>query len=201
MTDIDFYFDFASPYAYFAACRIEQLAAEHGRKVVWHPVLIAALTKATGTPLAPTLPIKWEYLRRDLPRVARAENLPFRFPSGFPSLMLEPGRAMLWIGSVHGDSVAGQFARTCMQAYFGDGVDINDPEVLAGIASSFGVERGALLAGMADPAIKERFKQSSALALERGVFGVPFMLVDGEAFWGFDRLPHLAQALRQAALV
>jgi 2-hydroxychromene-2-carboxylate isomerase len=51
-----------------------------------------------------------------------------------------------------------------------------------------GIERAALLAAVADPAIKERLKEATAAAIRRGVFGSPFVLVDGEAFWGADRL-------------
>lgn len=197
---IDFYFDFSSPYAYLAACRIDELAAAHGRTVNWRPVLIAALTQSTGTPLAVTVPVKWDYFRLDLPRVAEAAGIPFRFPAGFPKLMLEPGRAMLWIQETHGAATAARFARTCFQAYFGDGIDLADADVVAGIGAALGVDRAALLEGMASSAIKQQFKQASQQAAAQGVFGVPFMVVDGEPFWGFDRLPLLERKLASAVL-
>ncbi len=193
--DIDFYFDFASPYSYLAAHRIDRIAARRGRKVNWHPLLVTALYQASGTPPTPTLPVKWEYVRNDVKRIARSERLPFHEPPGYPRILLEPGRAMLWIRAAHGDESAVLFARTCFHAYFGDGVDISDLEVLAGIAGAFGVQKEALLAGMVDSAIKEEFKRSSALALQQGVFGVPFVIADGEPFWGFDRFPYLEQWL------
>lgn len=193
--DIDFYFDFASPYAYLAAHRIDRIAARRRRKVNWHPVLVTALYQASGTPPTPTLPVKWEYVRNDVKRVARSERIPFHEPPGYPRILLEPGRAMLWIRAVHGDETAVLFARTCFHAYFGDGIDISDPEVLAGIAAALGVEKEALLAGMSDGAIKDEFKRSSALAIQQGVFGVPFVIADGERFWGFDRFPYLEQWL------
>jgi len=195
-SSIDFYFDFSSPYAYFAARRIDEVAAAHGRTVNWHPVLIAALTQATGTPLAVTVPAKWDYLSRDIQRVAKAEGMPFRFPSGFPKLMLEPGRAMLWIRAAHGADTAAKFARTCFQAYFGDGIDLADADVVAGIAAALGVDRAALLEGMASDAIKQQFKQASQQAVQQGVFGVPFVVVGGEPFWGYDRFPLLEQKLQ-----
>ena len=197
--DIDFYFDFASPYAYLASVRIDKLAAAHGRKVRWIPVLITALCQATGAPLAPLLPLKWNYVQRDLERVARAQGIPYRLPEGFPRLLVEPGRAMLWIAHTHGQDQAAAFARICFQAYFSDGVDIGDAQVLAGIAGALGVDRTALLAGMADGAIKQQLRQSSELALQKGVFGVPFVIADGEPFWGFDRFGLLDAALARAA--
>lgn len=189
--DIEFYFDFASPYAYFAACRIDSLAAAHGRKVVWKPVLLTALCETTGVPPAPLVPLKWEYAQRDVARIARAERIPYHVPPGYPRILMEPGRAMIWIARQHGEEKAAAFARACFQAYFGDGVDISDQEVLAGVGGALGLDPAALLLGMRDDDTKAGFKQASAQALEQGVFGVPFVIADGEPFWGFDRFHQL----------
>ncbi|HEU4845682.1 MAG TPA: 2-hydroxychromene-2-carboxylate isomerase [Burkholderiaceae bacterium] len=198
-SDIAFYFDFVSPYAYLAATRIERLAAAHGRRVRWKPVLMTVLSKAAGTQLAPFVPMKWHYVQHDVARSARLAGIPFRWPPGFPKLLLAPGRAMTWLATVHGEDTAAAFARTCLTAYFGDGVDIEDREVLAGIAGRLGVERAALLAALEDEAVKAAFKQASEDAIAQGVFGVPFMIADGEPFWGFDRLDQLALVLKQPA--
>src|SRR5471032_1104990 len=115
--DLMFYFDFASPYAYFAATRIDALAATHGRKVQWRPVLLAGLQQATGSVLSPTVPLKWRYIRRELLRTARHEGIAYREPPGFPKLLLEPARAMCWIRQRHGDDIAVEFARRCFHAY------------------------------------------------------------------------------------
>lgn len=195
-TDIAFYFDFASPYAYLAATRIERLAAAHGKRVHWKPVLLPALSQLAGTQLAPFVPLKWQYVQHDLVRSARQAGIPYRLPPGFPQLLLGPGRAMTWLATAHGEDTAAAFARTCLTAYFGDGVDIGDREVLAGIAGGLGVERAALLAALEDEAVKAAFKQASVDAVAQGVFGVPFMIVDGEPFWGFDRLDQLELTLR-----
>jgi len=189
--DIDFYFDFASPYSYFAAPRLEKIAAAHGRRVRWLPVLVTAMCEATGSPLAPLVQLKWQYVQRDLARSAHAEGLSFRVPPGFPSLLLAPARAMLWIRRAHDDKTATAFARTCLRAYFGDGVDINDAQVLTGIGAALGVDRQALLAGMADSAIKAEFRDATSHAPAKGAFGVPFVIADGEPFWGADRLGQL----------
>lgn len=200
---LDFYFDFASGYSYFAARRIDQLAAHHGCMVRWHPVMLTALTQSTGVLPSPMVPMKWDYVLRDMHRTALAEGIPLRLSKAFPQQLLAPGRAMLWLRANHGEALAQSFARTCFQAYYGDGVDIAEIAVLQGIAAALGVDRVAFTAGLGEPAIKEQFKQANELALQRGVFGVPYVLVEGEPFWGYDRFGQLEQwlvnARRQAA--
>ena len=199
---LDFYFDFASGYSYFAARRIEWLAAANGATVRWHPVLLPALTQVTGVLPSPMVPVKWKYVTRDMQRTAQDEAIPFNPSSAFPQMLMAPGRAMLWVRANHGDDAAVSFARTCFQAYYADGVDIADKAVLLGIAESQGIDGSAFLAGMEEPAIKTQFKQGNEDALALGVFGVPFVLADGEPFWGYDRFPHLERwlaASRRAA--
>ena len=199
---LDFYFDFASGYSYFALRRIDKLAADHGCVVRWHPLMLTALTTSTGVLPSPMVPIKWQYVLRDMHRTALAEGIPLRLSKAFPQPLLAPGRAMLWLREHHGEGIALAFARTCFQAYYGDGVDIADVAVLQGIAAGLGVDRVAFAAGLAEPAIKEEFRRANELALARGVFGVPFVVVEGEPFWGYDRLAQLEQwivAAREAA--
>ncbi len=198
---LDFYFDFASGYSYFAARRIEWLAAANGATVRWHPVLLPALTQVTGVLPSPVVPLKWRYVTRDMQRTAQEEAIPFNPSPAFPQMLVAPGRAMLWLRANHGEDVAVSFARTCFQAYYADSVDIADKAVLLGIAQGLGVDGSAFLAGMEDPAIKAQFKQGSEDALAQGVFGVPFVLADGEPFWGYDRLPQLERWLAAARKV
>ena len=73
----------------------------------------------------------------------------------------------------------------------GEGRDIASPDQVAEIAADLGIERQDLLAAVAHPAIKERLKDQTQAAIDRGVFGSPFVFVDGEPFWGADRLPQV----------
>jgi 2-hydroxychromene-2-carboxylate isomerase len=196
---IDFYFDFTSPYAYLAAARIDTLAARHGREVRWHPVLLAALSEATGNKLAPFIPSKWNYVQKDLARAARRLELPFQLPPAFPQLWLNPPRAMLWIQQHHGDDVARAFARSCFKSAFGHGINIGSIDVVADLAARVGVDADGLREGVNSPAIKEGLKTGIEAALANGVFGVPYVVVDGEAFWGGDRLDCVEEALRAGA--
>lgn len=191
MDAIDFYFDFASPYGYFAATCIDELAARHRRQVRWHPVLMAAVFQATGGMPLPLVPVKGNYVVHDIDRTARQHGIAYRQPAVFPQLLLAAPRAMLWLRREHGDELAARFARRCMHAYFAERVDVEDGEVLGGIAAGLGVDAGALLAAIAAPDVKALLKQETADALARGVFGSPFVIADKEPFWGFDRFGQL----------
>jgi 2-hydroxychromene-2-carboxylate isomerase len=94
---IDFYFDFSSPYGYFAAEKIDEIAARHARSVVWRPILLGAVFKITGQQPLPSIPLKSDYAKRDLERCARLFGLPFRIPSTFPIAGTAPSRAFYWL--------------------------------------------------------------------------------------------------------
>jgi 2-hydroxychromene-2-carboxylate isomerase len=187
---IDFYFEFASPYGYLASTQIDALAARHGREVAWHPIMLGAAFKETGArPLMQT-PLKGPYLRHDVPRFARLLGVPFREPPVMPANSLAASRAVVWL-EVDDPGLAKQVAQAVFHAHWGEGRDIGAPEQVVEIAAPLGIERPALLAAVADSSIKDRLKQATTAAIERGVFGSPFIFVDGEPFWGADRLPQV----------
>ena len=182
-----FYFDFSSPYGYFAAQKIDETVADFDRQVTWKPMMLGAAMKETGNiPLAQQ-PIKGDYCRRDWDRLARYMEVPWTMPDPFPIATLAAARAFYWLDD--GDpALARKFARAAFHAYFGEGQDITEAETVADIAEPLGIDKDALLSAVQDPAIKERLKIETTQALEAGVFGSPFVIIDGEPFWGSDRL-------------
>ena len=184
---IDFYFDFSSPYGYFASARIEEIAAKHGRSVVWRPILLGAVFKITGQQPLPTIPLKGSYAKHDLARSARLFGMPFRLPTKFPIAGQAPSRAYYWVADRDG-AQGRTLAQALYRAYFAEDRDISNPEVTANVAAKLGLNREELLHALNDPAVKERLKNEVDAAIERGVFGSPYVIVDGEPFWGSDRL-------------
>ncbi len=184
---IDFYFDFSSPYGYLAATRINALAAHHQRRVNWRPILLGPMFKVAGTAPLLSVPLKGPYSGRDIPRTARFLGIPYKQPNPFPIGTQNAARAFYWLSD--SDRVkAHQFAMACYTTYFAQGIDISSTEKVADIAANLGVDRMQVLAAMADPAVKERLKNEVDTALAKGVFGSPYIIVDGEPFWGNDRL-------------
>jgi len=191
---VDFYFDFSSPYGYFAAAKIDALAAKYDRTTTWRPILLGAVFKITGQQPLPTIPMKGGYALHDLNRSARWFKIPFRMPGKFPISSTAPSRAYYWLQDR--DPVAAKtLALALYSAYFSEDQDISSPDITADIAAKLGHGRDAVLQAINDPVIKERLKTEVDAAIERGVFGSPYIVVDGEPFWGSDRLDQVEQWL------
>jgi len=192
---IDFYFDFSSPYGYFASTRVDELAARHNRSVTWRPILLGAVFKVTGGQPLPTIPLKGSYTAHDLARTARLLKIPFKMPTRFPVSGTAPSRAYYWM-SDRDPALARRLAQALFHAYFAEDRDISNPEVTGNVAAKLGVDKGDLTQALADPGVKERLKIEVDAAIERGVFGSPYIVVDGEPFWGADRLDQVEKWLQ-----
>ncbi len=184
---IDFYFDFSSPYGYFAAAKIDALAAKYNRTTVWRPMLLGAVFKVTGQQPLTTIPLKSSYALHDLLRSARWFGVPFKMPSKFPVSSTAPCRAYYWLYD-RDPAAAKTLAQALFRAYFAEDRDISNPEVTANVAAKLGHDKDAVAQAINDAAVKERLKAEVDAAIERGVFGSPYVVVDGEPFWGSDRM-------------
>jgi len=184
---VHFYFDFSSPYSYFAAQKIDATLNACGRDCVWKPFLLGALFKITGSQPLTTIPMKGEYCHHDWQRMGKMMDVPWTMPEPFPIPTQAAARAFYWL---HDDdpALAKSFALAAFGTYFGKGQDITSPEAVAEIGASLGVDKNALLAAISNDAIKQRLKDETTAAIDAGVFGAPFFIVDGEGFWGNDRL-------------
>lgn len=194
MKTIEFWFDFTSPYSYLAATRIDDLAAKHGRTVTWHPFLLGAIFQKTGGQPPLDVPLKGDYSRRDFARSARFLGVPFRFPARFPLPTQAAARAFYWLDAQF-PTLAKPFAQAMFTALFVEGRDISAPEVVLDLAAGLGIEREALSAALASPPLKAQLVAVNQAALDKGIFGAPFVIIDGEPFWGADRLPQIEQWL------
>ena len=184
---IEFFFDFSSPYGYLASECIDEIAARHGREVTWRPYLMGVAMKVTGSSPVVNRPMMGAYSRRDMERSARRLRLPFRFPEPFPIPTIAACRAVYWMERADSGE-AKPLAKALYRAYFVDGRNISKADVVADVVAESGADRDAVLAGLQEPAIKDRLKEVTNDAVERGIFGSPFFLVDGEPFWGHDRM-------------
>jgi 2-hydroxychromene-2-carboxylate isomerase len=192
---IDFYFDFSSPYGYLASEKIEAMAARHARDVDWHPILLGIIFKQTGAAPLTMVPLKGDYSRRDMPRSARFHGVSdFRIPSKFPIPSQAPARIVLW-QKQRDAALAATVVHALYRAFFVDDVDISMPENSVAVAAKCGVDAAAARAAIDDPMVKDALRQANDEAIARGVFGSPFIIVDGEPFWGIDRFDQVERWL------
>ena len=186
--EIEFFFDFSSPYGYFASTQLDALAERHGRVCRWRPMLLTPAFQASGNVRLIDQPIKGAYSRHDWDRVARLHKIPYRFPEPFPVGTVAAARAFWWLDSID-PARAKLLGHALFAAYFAEGRNISDKQVVAEIAAAQGIDSALLLDAIEQPAIKAKLREETEGAIARGVFGAPFIIVDGESFWGFDRLP------------
>ena len=195
---IDFYFDFSSSYGYLASTEIDELAARYGRSVNWKPILLGAVYKINHELEVLKVAMKGPYVIRDIARSARFHAIPYSLPSRFPIAALAPSRAFYWTNQTD-PALAKKLARGLFRAYFVEDRDISLPDVTADVAVSIGLNRGEVLAALNDVAIKNKLRQEVDASIKRGVFGSPYVVVDGEPFWGFDRFDQIERWLAEGS--
>jgi len=187
---IDFYFDFSSPYGYIASHRIDALAAKHGREAAWRPYLLGVAFKTTGQQPLSSIPVKGDYAMRDFLRSARFHGVPYRHPGRFPIASVAPTRAFYWL-SARDPRRAKDLARALYAAYFLEDIDISEADHTVAVAAKSGLAADEVRAGINDQATKDLTKAAVDRALAAGAFGSPYVVVDGEPFWGVDRFDQI----------
>lgn len=187
---IDFYFDFYSPYGYLAHYKIDAIAERYGRSVNWHAILLGPAFQAVGSKPLIEIPLLGAYSVNDFARTARLEGVPYVPPASFPAATLTAGRTFYWLKD-QSPELAKDFAKAAYKAAFAEGRDLLQLAVVQEIAVGLGIDTQALAVAIQTEAVKTRFKHAVQDSLTKGVFGSPFVIVDGEQFWGNDRLPQV----------
>ena len=185
--EIEFFFEFSSPFGYIASKRIEALAEKHGRMLVWKPFLLGAVFKEEGTQSLISYPSKGPYSKRDIERTAAYYDIPYKWPPSFPVLTVNAARAVLWAQEAAPDKAVA-LTHKLYDTIFADGQDIAHVGPVVAAAEAVGLDPETVSTRIKAPEIKAKLKAVTDEALARGVFGSPFTFVDGEAFWGNDRL-------------
>ncbi len=186
---IEFYFDFASPFAYLAAQKVEDLGERFDYDVIWKPMLVSAAFKETGGQPLTSVPLKGEYSIHDMQRMARYMKIPFKLPDPFPIMTTAAARVFYWMeASEHSQEHAATFAKNALKAYFAENRNIGDHEVLRQLVKDCGVDPDEAIAAINDEKFKNMLRTITEDAVSRGVFGSPFFFVNGEPFWGSDRI-------------
>lgn len=182
---IEFFWEPGSPYTYLAATQIERIAAANGATVAWKPFLLGKVFEARKMTLPAAIPQKAQYMFKDLARWAQRYQVPVGMPKVFPVNSVLASRSAIAAGHA---GHAAKASLALLTAYWGEGLDISNPEIVTAALNKAGLDGAALVAKTQDQAVKDELKTNTEDALQRGVFGAPTMFIGNAMFWGNDRL-------------
>ncbi len=189
MRELTFYFDYLSPYAFFAWLRVEEFCEAHDLKLVPQPMLLAAALNHYGHLGPAEIPPKRIHTFKDVLRYANRHGITVQFPKYHPFNPLTALRASHV--AVAGDDQVGVI-HALYKACWSDHKDIGNPEVVASVLTEAGFDGATMVAQTQEGSVKSALKQEVAAAVEKGVFGVPTMQIEDELFWGNDQFENMA---------
>lgn len=181
---IEFFYDAVSPYAYLAATQMQALAQHHRAALEWRPFFLGKVLEASSNRPPLTVPAKFQYMLSDLQMWARLYQVSLHKPDNFPASTVTAQRIACALPAEQ----RGAWAQASCLAYWGQGRDISQAEVLGAIASELGWDPAATLALAQSPEAKEQLRLNTEEAVQRGAFGAPTIFVGERMFWGNDRL-------------
>jgi 2-hydroxychromene-2-carboxylate isomerase len=184
---LQFWFEFGSTYSYLSVSRIESVAAAADVPIEWRPFLLGPIFREQGWNDSPfnIYPAKGRYMWRDMERLCRKYRLPLRRPSRFPRNGLLAARVAC---AVRDEAWCGGFVRAVFHANFAEDREISDEAVIAAILDQLGQPSAETIARAQSTEVKERLRRETEEAGRLGIFGAPSFVIDGELFWGNDRL-------------
>ena len=191
MARIDYYFSTVSPFAYLAGDTLERIAAAHGARVTYKPLDIVALFARTGgTPPSERHPARTAYRAQELPRLARKHGLPINpEPAHWPTNPAPASYAIIAAQKAGGGDM-GALVQSVLRACWAEERDIAEDAVVRDCLARAGFDPALVDRGLLTGA--ETYAANLEEAVEAGVFGAPFYVVDGgQMFWGQDRLEDL----------
>ena len=194
MKQLEFFFDFGSPTAYLAHTQLPALARECNADIVWRPMLLGGVFKATGNQSPVMIAPKGKWMWQDMAQWARRYGVPLQIHPNFPAntltlmrgaaglQMKDPGRFLQYVDLVY-------------RSMWGMGVDLGNPAILASTLREAGFDAAAFTAMVGDPAVKAQLIATTEEAVKRGAFGAPTLFVGERMFFGQDRLEFVREAL------
>lgn len=186
---VEFYFDYNSPYSYYASLLIEPICEKAGAELEWLPMVLGGVFQAMNHTAAFLNPVRAKYLWEDLQNLADAHGLPYKKRADFVFKSVLALRATIQVPQ---GKERAQAVHALFRGAFAEDRDLGDPAVVAALLSGAGLDGKALVAGASQQHVKDQLKESTDRAVARGVFGAPTMFLDGKKmFWGHDRLPVL----------
>ncbi len=190
----EFFFDYASATAPLAVPLIDAIEQRTGAEAVFRPMFLGGVMQATGNKPPGTVPAKGKYMARDIQRCAAHVGIPFYMNPAFPVNTLAALRATI---GFEDKAEQRRFAKACFTESWSvpEPLNLGDPAHLAQLCEKHGFDAAKIAAMATDPSNKDKLKAQTEEAIERGVFGAPSFFVEGDLFFGHDRLDYVERAL------
>ncbi|WLH92233.1 2-hydroxychromene-2-carboxylate isomerase [Pseudomonas sp. FP453] len=191
---LEFFFDLGSPASYLAYTQLPALCAETAAQLVYQPMLLGGVFKATGNASPITVPAKGRYMFDDLARYAQRYQVTLKFNPHFPINTLVLMRAVTGVQMRQPERFEA-FVDCLFRALWVEGLHLGDPAVVAKVLTEHGFDPEEVLALANDESVKTALKDKTEQAVQRGVFGAPSLFVGNQLFFGQDRLEFVREAL------
>lgn len=198
MKSVEFYFDLGSPYSYLAYYRLLQMAEQQEIQIVYKPILLGGVFKATGNRSPIEIPVKGAYSILDMQRWAEYYQIPMQMNPHFPMNTLTLMRILTGVQLLHLEKFE-QVLKLLFDAMFGTPQNLNEPTVLAEVLKPSGFSVEDIMSMVQSEVVKQKLITETEQAILRGIFGAPTFFVGDEMYWGQDRLHFVEQALNKAS--
>ena len=190
---IEFYFDVGSPASYLAWTQLPAIAERTGATLVYKPMLLGGVFMATGNSSPATVPAKGAYTRNAMQRFASRYGVTLNQNPFFPINTLQLMRAVV---AYQDTPEFDRLLTAIFEAMWISELNMREPGVVGKVLVEAGFDPAEVMAKASDPAVKEKLKSATEEAIGRGVFGAPTCFVEGEMFFGQDRLDWVEAAAR-----
>jgi 2-hydroxychromene-2-carboxylate isomerase len=197
MAKIEFFYDYSSPWTYFASTRIEQFCAKNKAELVWKPFLVGGVFNKVNPSVYQRrehpIPPKDAYYKKDMADWARYLGLTIVRPTVFP---VNSVKALRGAFVAIEDGTISAYSKAMFEAYWRDDRDISQEDVLRDIVRTIGMDVDAFFTKIADDRIKRKLFETTDELIGRGGFGTPTFFIDGDdMYFGNDRFELMQGAL------
>jgi len=196
MSTLEFWFDYGSPASYLAYTQVPLIAQRTGAALVYRPMLLGGVFKATGNHSPVDIAPKGAWMMADLPRFAKRYRVPYARNPNFPINTLNLMRGAI---AAENEGRLVPYSDAMFRAMWVDQRNMEDPVVIGAVLRAAGFDPAAMLAAIGTAEVKDRLRANTEEAVARGVFGAPTCFVGKEMFFGQDRLDFVEEELRRAA--
>ena len=189
---VDFYYDYISPASYLAWTQLIDICKCSNATINYKPMLLGGVFKAHTSNSPVIIPAKWEWMKADFVRYAKYYDVPYQLNPHFIFSTVNAMRGAIWALS---NNLIEAYNHAMFTAAWVDGKDLSDHNVFADTLERAGINSATVLEAIANSEMKSALIQCTDEAVELGIFGAPSMIVDGEMFFGQDRLIWVERAL------